>query len=349
MTEKYTSDMQAELEVLTTKEARYGFMSAIQKIQGGTPGQIIGSRKLQGKNMPFISGDAVIYLLNNIFSYQWSFRLLETRVIEGQDRIDKDTGQITPQPSVIQSLGQLTIPGMGIREQWGSAVLTGGSDVQQSAFKSASTDALKKCASMFGIGLDVSNKYNTFYKNLSVTDKDLVAKEIERVKMNQWKTGIEEKYGVKKTTEKEVGVNVQQEETPIVGVQTIPLTEENLAQQTNKAQTTSVVLQETTGNYDWPTQPTSQPTIEPTTPPVVEETPKRTLEETTMVPKKTVEMQITPEETMELKKLMIEKGITTIEMLIPYIQVATKNNEATFNDLTSQNLESVLLAIMKGL
>lgn len=48
-----------------------------------------------------------------------------------------------PQPPVAKVLGRLTVPGLAIKEQYGSKVLVGGATEQESAFKSASTDALK--------------------------------------------------------------------------------------------------------------------------------------------------------------------------------------------------------------
>lgn len=114
----------------------------------------------KGKDyLDYVSGDLVIRLLNKAFRSRWSFEVKETRVVKSQDYEKKDwnTKTVTtiPQGSVVQVLGRLTVPGWGVREQWGAQVLVGGSDVQEHAFKSASTDAMKKCASMFGIALDL--------------------------------------------------------------------------------------------------------------------------------------------------------------------------------------------------
>lgn len=114
----------------------------------------------KGKDyLDYVSGDLVIRLLNKAFRSRWSFEVKETRVVKSQDYDKKDwnTKAVTtiPQGSVVQVLGRLTVPGWGVREQWGAQVLVGGSDVQEHAFKSATTDAMKKCASMFGIALDL--------------------------------------------------------------------------------------------------------------------------------------------------------------------------------------------------
>lgn len=112
-----------------------------------------------GANLDYVSGDLVIRLLNKAFRNRWSFEVKDSRLIQSQDKVyvNRKTQQktVTPQGGVIQVLGSLSVPGWGVREQWGAQVLTGGSDVQEHAFKSASTDAMKKCASMFGVALDL--------------------------------------------------------------------------------------------------------------------------------------------------------------------------------------------------
>lgn len=62
---------------------------------------------------------------------------------------------LEPQPPIVHVLGRLIIPGFGVREQWGSKSLIGGYTEQESAFKSAATDAFKKCAAEFGIALQL--------------------------------------------------------------------------------------------------------------------------------------------------------------------------------------------------
>lgn len=94
-----------------------------------------------------------------------------------------------PQPPVVQSLGRLTVPGWGVREQWGSQViLQVGADQQAHAFKGAATDALKKCASTFGIGLDLSGQEGM--RELAVGPKDLLTD--DQIVMEKFKQKLEE-------------------------------------------------------------------------------------------------------------------------------------------------------------
>lgn len=51
--------------------------------------------------------------------------------------------------------GRLTIPGLGSREQFGTAELYGGVTEQAESIKGACTDCLKKCASLFGVALEL--------------------------------------------------------------------------------------------------------------------------------------------------------------------------------------------------
>jgi hypothetical protein len=129
----------------------------------------IKQRQQGGATLSYIGGHTVIRLLNKAFNYQWSFEIVTEEVKQSvpkpaydgwgknkKAKLDAQGNQIfEPQPPVAKVLGRLTVPGLGVKEQYGSKVLVGGATEQESAFKSASTDALKKCASLFGIGLEL--------------------------------------------------------------------------------------------------------------------------------------------------------------------------------------------------
>lgn len=131
--------------------------------------QWIKQRQQGGTTLSYIGGHTVIRLLNKAFNYQWSFEIVSEEVKESvpkavydgwgknrKPRVDASGNQIfEAQPPVAKVLGRLTVPGLGVKEQYGSKVLIGGATEQESAFKAASTDALKKCASLFGIGLEL--------------------------------------------------------------------------------------------------------------------------------------------------------------------------------------------------
>lgn len=127
-------------------------------------------QRTQGRTtLSYIGGHTVIHLLNHAFNYQWSFEIVKEEiaqsepkpiyVYENRQRVLKTDNQGNPvkepQPPVAKVLGRLTVPGLGVKEQFGSKILVGGASEQESAFKAASTDALKKCASLFGIGLEL--------------------------------------------------------------------------------------------------------------------------------------------------------------------------------------------------
>lgn len=141
--------------------------------------------KGQGRNqLSYVSGTVVTRLLNKAFQYKWSFEVIVKEVTpsipkaitiwDESERKSKNvvltptgeyayaTNMTSPedyvkhaQPPVVNVLGRLTIPGVGFKEQWGAHVVVGGASEQESALKSATTDAMKKCASMFGIALEL--------------------------------------------------------------------------------------------------------------------------------------------------------------------------------------------------
>jgi hypothetical protein len=113
--------------------------------------------------------------LNKAFGYQWSFEVVSEQIVPSIPKLNKyaKSGQdpYEPQPPVVKILGRLTVPGLGVKEQYGSKVLIGGASEQESAFKSASTDALKKCASLFGIGLDLYGEAEGLENNISYDEQ----------------------------------------------------------------------------------------------------------------------------------------------------------------------------------
>jgi hypothetical protein len=108
-----------------------------------------------GKTFDYVATGYVIDRLNKIFNYMWSFEVKE-----------KSQNQSITQVQVLGKLtGYIVIPGNTpivqaiSKEQWG------GSDVKKNDnglpidigddFKAATSDALKKCASLFGIASDI--------------------------------------------------------------------------------------------------------------------------------------------------------------------------------------------------
>ena len=172
-------------------ETPFSKINAINVIQTPTNPNWIKDKK----GLSYVSGDTVTRILNKAFNYRWSFEILETRIIESQDKAikpkygEKEQTFVAQNP-VVQCHGRLTIPGFGSREQWGSQPLIGGSDVQEHSFKSAATDSMKKCASLFGIALDLYGQdgiddLKVHLSDFLVDDEAVIAKMKERMRAEQ--------------------------------------------------------------------------------------------------------------------------------------------------------------------
>ena len=107
------------------------------------PGDLIKYRRAPGgKELAYIEGSQYIRRLNEAFKNDWNFSILEYKIFE----------------SGVMVLGKLSIPSFGIEKE-----AFGGADIMKKKsgeviniaddLKSAATDALKKAASMLGVGL----------------------------------------------------------------------------------------------------------------------------------------------------------------------------------------------------
>lgn len=145
------------------------------KITRAIPPGLIKERDGGGGTMlSYISGSTVIDILNDTFDYEWDWIVDKEWQQDSQPKFNSYSkvpesekvyykgkkGSWEEQPPVIQVKGHLivrftddngkerSITKTGI----GSKVLIGGASEQESAFKAAGTDALKKAASLLGIG-----------------------------------------------------------------------------------------------------------------------------------------------------------------------------------------------------
>lgn len=123
-----------------------------------------------GKKLSYVSGKTVIETLNSTYG-AWSFEILSEEMVDCIPKartiydpklrkrvpaLDKDGNQIyDDQAPYALVRGRLYVPGLGFRDEYGSQAIVGGQSEQLSAFKAAATDCLKKCASLFGIHLDI--------------------------------------------------------------------------------------------------------------------------------------------------------------------------------------------------
>jgi hypothetical protein len=100
-----------------------------------------------GKKLDYIEGHAVIQRLNDAFEGEWSFAILEHEILEATDEV------------VV--LGELKA-GEVVKTQFGSSRITRARESGEMVsladdFKAAGTDALKKCATLLGVGLFLYN------------------------------------------------------------------------------------------------------------------------------------------------------------------------------------------------
>lgn len=96
-----------------------------------------------GQTLDYIAGHSVIQRLNDVFDGQWSFQVESHEILEAE----------------VIVLGKLTAEGIS-KTQFGSSTVTrakSSGDIISLAddLKAASTDSLKKCATMFGVGLHI--------------------------------------------------------------------------------------------------------------------------------------------------------------------------------------------------
>ena len=122
------------------------------------PDDVIHERPAGGRSLSYVSGNFVIDQLNKAFNYNWNWIINEHWIEESIPKKTKE-GKEIPQGPVAHVIGTLEIylaDEKGnvhiIRKMAsGSKSIIGGQSEQESIFKSAGTDALKKAASLIGI------------------------------------------------------------------------------------------------------------------------------------------------------------------------------------------------------
>jgi len=96
-----------------------------------------------GKMLNYIEGSSVIQRLNDSFEAKWSFEIMEHKILDNTDEV------------VV--LGKLAAGDIA-KTQFGSSKITRARETGDMIsladdFKAAGTDALKKCATLLGVGL----------------------------------------------------------------------------------------------------------------------------------------------------------------------------------------------------
>lgn len=98
------------------------------------------------KSYEYIDVDTVRQILSYATAgiTTWDFTIKQHWVEDALDASGKNVG-------IVHVLGSLTIHGIGTREQFGSKVRVSANDYRADDFKGAASDALKKCAGLFGV------------------------------------------------------------------------------------------------------------------------------------------------------------------------------------------------------
>lgn len=135
-------------------------------------------KDLSGK--PYYGNETIIAQLNILFGpFGWSFKIISSEILTCTARSNDVNA---PSSYFASVLGRLEVylerPDGSIftvsKEQFGSKAVTGGQANQKSDYKSAASDALKKCAMLFGVGM-----------NLKMTDQERNYYHIKMLKPNQ--------------------------------------------------------------------------------------------------------------------------------------------------------------------
>lgn len=137
------------------------------------PSSLIQQREGGGKKMlSYLSGNTVIDMLNSTFGYMWNWEITSewskdsipsvNKYVNGTFSKDSTKWTLDAQGPVAHVKGVLTVflkSGETIltikKEGYGSKSILGKQNDQESIFKAAGTDALKKAASLLGIGLEL--------------------------------------------------------------------------------------------------------------------------------------------------------------------------------------------------
>jgi hypothetical protein len=115
--------------------------------------EVVKERKIAGKMVKYVPVDAVIDRLNRACDI-WNYRIVDTNwtTMKLNRWSDQAKRLEVRDVSVYVVIGEIEIPGVGTRQAQGVQAIDEGSG--EDLLKGASTDALKKCATLFGVPVD---------------------------------------------------------------------------------------------------------------------------------------------------------------------------------------------------
>lgn len=137
-----------------------------QIIQEKIPNELIKTLNVPGSRngQRYIKGCTVIDILNKLTNYNWDWSIDKAFIQESVPYMRKGSKEAIPQKPVCHVFGTLTIhlqdkeTGSIVsikKSASGSQIVNGNDTEQESIFKAAGTDALKKAASLLGIGTEL--------------------------------------------------------------------------------------------------------------------------------------------------------------------------------------------------
>lgn len=136
-------------------EIRYDIDAAKKIIEEPLKKEWIKQRVQGGAKLDYIEGARVIEILNRAFNYQWDFEIIQSEIIQAEPYKGKNDTTVQEQGKYLSVLGRLVVPGLGSKMAFGSKSIIGRVTEQESVYKAAMTDSLKKAATLFGVGKEL--------------------------------------------------------------------------------------------------------------------------------------------------------------------------------------------------
>lgn len=124
------------------------------RLRAFDPGWVKSKDQFGGKPAQNYLDNQTVTQILNYATYgitTWDFSL-EDQWREEVHKKDKQSNQWIFDGYVYHVKGTLTIEGLGSRSQFGKKIATGGATGQDMSYQSAASNALSKCASLFGVG-----------------------------------------------------------------------------------------------------------------------------------------------------------------------------------------------------
>jgi hypothetical protein len=130
-----------------------GINPAIGLLRRPFHADVVRERKIGGRQVSYVPVDAVIDRLNKSCPV-WNYRIVNStwEVMKLNRWNEQSRRSEARDVAVYVVTGELEIPGVGTRQAQGVQAIDEGSG--EDLLKGASTDALKKCATLFGVPVD---------------------------------------------------------------------------------------------------------------------------------------------------------------------------------------------------